>query len=240
MLTLRDEQNAPKYWAEDVSDYLRADGHAMFKTDNMSGFLSFLFYIAFITSFVALGFCMAANCCPAFEPDQEAKDIAEELERIAKEDASKKSGLEDSEEKIRKSMKHVIESNTNTEAAEQFGEMTYEEQKKEIKKLVEKFEKKDDLYHKYIGRKFYFAFSCGIIGFFLSYYVFVTALRNLIVVTNDPEWALTKLEAFIPEDVRFEANDHARPILTGYDFDYSQPLNFLYGNSDDLKLKVGD
>jgi hypothetical protein len=92
---------------------------------------------------------------------------------------------------------------------------------KEIEGIVKKFEKKDDLYHKYIGRRFYFAFSCGIVGFFLSYYLIVTAIRNQLVKTNSFEEAYTKLNVYIPEDAMFTPLDHARPILTGYDFDYS-------------------
>jgi hypothetical protein len=83
------------------------------------------------------------------------------------------------------------------------------------------------------------AFSCAIIGFFLSYYLIVTGIRSALVKTNSFDDAYTKLSEFIPDDAMFEETAHARPILTGYDFDYSQPLNFLYGNDDDLKLKVG-
>ena len=63
------------------------------------------------------------------------------------------------------------------------------EQLKEIEAIVRKFEKKDDLYHKYIGRKFYLTFGCAIIGFFLSYYFIVTLIRNSLVTTNTFEYA---------------------------------------------------
>jgi hypothetical protein len=49
----------------------------------------------------------------------------------------------------------------------------------------------------------------------------VTAIRNQLVKTNSFEEAYTKLNVYIPEDAMFTPLDHARPILTGYDFDYS-------------------
>jgi hypothetical protein len=49
------------------------------------------------------------------------------------------------------------------------------------------------MYNKYIGRRFYMAFFCGIAGFFLTYYLIVTAIRNFVVTTNDAAFTYTKL-----------------------------------------------
>jgi hypothetical protein len=43
----------------------------------------------------------------------------------------------------------------------------------------------------------------------------------MLVKTNSFDDAYTKLKEYIPEDTMFTATDHARPILTGFDFDYS-------------------
>jgi patatin-like phospholipase/acyl hydrolase len=66
MLTLRDEDNKPMYWAEDADIWIRENGHELFKTTNMSGFISFLLYSAFIGFFILSGFCAANICCPSY------------------------------------------------------------------------------------------------------------------------------------------------------------------------------
>lgn len=137
-------------------------------------------------------------------------------------------------------MRDLIRLTSGEQVVTAFGKMDEIEQLKEIEAIVKKFEKKDDLYHKYIGRRFYLSFSFAIFGFFLSYYVLVTAIRGALVTTNSFEEAYKRLSEYIPDEAMFEATDHARPILTGYDYDYSQPLNFLYGNDADLKLNVGE
>lgn len=131
-------------------------------------------------------------------------------------------------------MRELIKITNGDNVLTAFSDMDEIEQLKEIEAIVKKFERKDDLYHKYIGRRFYLSFTCAIFGFFLSYYVLVTLIRGWLVTTNDFDVALEKLTEKISDDPFFEATDHARPILTGYDYDNSQPLNFLYGNDNDL------
>ena len=81
--------------------------------------------------------------------------------------------------------------------------MSAKDQRDELAKIKKKFEKKDDMYHKYIGRRFYMAFFCGIVGFFITYYGIATFIRNKIVVTNDYMSAYELLSAEIPETEKF-------------------------------------
>ena len=84
MLTHRDEgaDSPPKFWAKDVDKFLRDNGHDMFKTVNISGFISFLLYAGLVGAFVLLGFALGHFVCPAYNPEEGAKDIISELEDI--------------------------------------------------------------------------------------------------------------------------------------------------------------
>jgi hypothetical protein len=54
----------------------------MFKTINISGFISFLLYAGLVGAFVGLGFLTGSYCCPAYDPEDGAKDIINELESL--------------------------------------------------------------------------------------------------------------------------------------------------------------
>ena len=79
----------------------------MFKTNNISGFISFLLYTAFIGVFVGLGACMGAYCFPAYEAqtDVEAQAIVEKMKEIDKQNSS---DMTQNSEEIRRRMKSVV------------------------------------------------------------------------------------------------------------------------------------
>lgn len=83
LLTQRDENDEPKFWAEDVDDFLRKEGHDMFKTINISGFISFLLYVGIVGFFALIGFFSAHFCCSPYKPEEKAQNIVDELKDIA-------------------------------------------------------------------------------------------------------------------------------------------------------------
>jgi hypothetical protein len=55
----------------------------MFKTINISGFVSFLLYTFIVGFFAGLGWLGANFCCMKYDPAENAKGIVEELTKVA-------------------------------------------------------------------------------------------------------------------------------------------------------------
>jgi hypothetical protein len=55
----------------------------MFKTINISGFVSFLLYTFIVGFFAGLGWLGANYCCKKYDPAENAKGIVEELTKVA-------------------------------------------------------------------------------------------------------------------------------------------------------------
>jgi hypothetical protein len=101
-----------------VDTFLRVEGHDMFKTINISGFVSFLLYVGLVGAFVGLGFIAGSYCCPAYDPENGAKGIINELENL-QEKKNRKSDLQVEEEKIRDKMRDIISATNGSESVVQ-------------------------------------------------------------------------------------------------------------------------